>query len=88
MKMYIVGYDVWGNEEEGFDVNDIYRYYDYVIDVPYDIKEEEVLELVKKWGCINPKLLENVSVCLWDENFIEFEDKETGKPLFRLEAMK
>lgn len=53
-KMYLVGYDVWGNADAGFDVNDIYRYYDVTIDIPNDIQEEELLELVKNWDMLTP----------------------------------
>jgi len=86
-KMYLVGYDVWGNADAGFDVNNIYRYHDDTIDIPDDIGEEELLELVKSWGTLNPKKLDNLSIFDWNEWFIEFENGKTGEPLFRLEAV-
>ena len=86
-KMYLVGYEVWGNEETGYDVNNIYRYYDCTIDIPDDIDNEELVKLVKSWDALNPKKLENLSIFNWDEWFIEFENENTGESLFRLEEV-
>ena len=97
MKMQLVEYDVWGNAEEGFEVNNVFR-----TDAYYEIGDEDTKEDVvhklktvdQTWTSIletriGPWLCEEaeVEVDLWDENYIEIVVAKTGEPLGRLEVV-
>lgn len=82
-------FDVWGNEEDGFEVNnlahvtdiEIKDYTDYnemfqaLIDVGFLTDEYELDELISKFDIWN------------DYTFIEFHIKDNYKPCFRLELV-
>jgi hypothetical protein len=72
-------WDVWGNETDGFDVNDVSRHDFTVSRLDSD---SDVLEALEENGF-------NVSGCNiemeWNESNVELTDFDTGKPLGRLE---
>jgi hypothetical protein len=44
----VYGYDVWGNEEDGFDVNDVYRL--GTVELPPDARLEQIIDVLKEEG--------------------------------------
>jgi hypothetical protein len=72
-------WDVWGNETDGFDVNDVSRHDFTASRLDSD---SDVLEALEENGF-------NVSGCNinmeWNESSVELTDFDTGKPLGRLE---
>ena len=101
MKYQLVIYDTWGNAEDGFDVNDIYRY-DVFYEITDDMTGDDVVNLLKteekqfpspvSIGAYSTATLllpdADVEADMTDENFIEFYDAQTGEPLGRLEAVR
>lgn len=59
MKMRIVEYDTWGNAEDGYDVNNIYKT-DMVYDIPEGASEDDIIKILKEVDVKHPA--EN----LWD----------------------
>ena len=49
-KYELIEYDTWGNEEEGFEVNDVYR-----TGIVYDISDTETDEEIIKRMCTEEK---------------------------------
>lgn len=47
----VIGYDVWGNDEDGYEVNDVYTT-NYIIDIEaYDTDETIVSKLINCGYC-------------------------------------
>ena len=99
MKMQLVEYETWGNVEEGFEVNNIYRT-DAYYDIDDDATEADVIHKLKtveqKWPGmfidtprISPWLQEgaDVGVDVLDPEFMEIVITDTGEPIGRLEAV-
>ena len=67
-------YDVWGNEDEGYEVNDVFRT-SSVFDIPDDATDEQILEIIeaKKYVEIDNNVMA--------DDIIYFQSSNTGKPL-------
>ena len=80
-------FDVWGNEEDGWDVNDVSRD-ETDIYIDDDASDEEIVDyLIDKVGFLSPSARGKVEV--WnDGGMIEFSVAETGEPLGRLERKR
>ena len=53
MKYEILSYDIWGNDIDGYEVNDTYRTGYYIeIDNPYDITDKEIKQKLYQVGYI------------------------------------
>lgn len=79
----LVSYDVWGNEEDGFNVNAAYRT-GKTIQFDSDISDKDLVELVSEWAGYPVGL--DVNSC--DPDQIVFLDKTDGffwKPAFELQ---
>lgn len=82
-------FDVWGNEEDGFEVNNLcevgeiqlkdytnyHEMFQALIDIGFLTDLFEIDELISKFDIWN------------DYSFIEFHTKEDNKPRFRLELI-
>ena len=83
MRVRIIDYyDVWGNEEEGYDVNGI------AIFGEYDVRKDfDGFNLLKKVGFLKKEATKR-QLEIWDSGdyFIEYYDKKTGIPLGRIET--
>lgn len=97
MKMQLIEYETWGNAEDGYDVNDVYK-----TDIFYDIgasdNDEDIIwkfknEKKKFWGNIPGSTHEstwlkadaNVHVDWLSEEMLEITETKTGMPIGRLE---
>lgn len=80
MKKYkLFGYEIWGNSEDGFDVNDVHVV-DDEIELAEGASDEEILEAVEA--------TEGVTICGHStEDFIEFLGPQ-GYHIGRLELIK
>ena len=80
-------FDVWGNEEDGWDVNDLSRD-ETDIWIDDDTTDEELVDfLIDEVGFLSPSARGKVEV--WnDGDMIEFSVAETGEPLCRLERTR
>lgn len=80
-------FDVWGNEEDGWDVNNLSRD-ETDIYISDDLTDEEIVDyLIDEVGFLSPQARGNVEV--WnDGDMIEFSVASTGEPLGRLERTR
>lgn len=75
----LYGYEVWGNEDEGFEVNNVYKIESYDIDI--EATESDILKIIEA--------SENVEIdnnCGFWPYALYFIDKNNGKPLGELRA--
>jgi len=79
----VYGYDVWGNEEDGFDVNDVYRLGS--VTLPENADLEQIIEVLKEGGHLkeiaSPENIDESG--MGDENII-YLDEDNGCPLMEL----
>lgn len=76
-------FDVWGNVEVGYEVNDL-CVEETGIFIADDSTDQEVLSLLVRIGFLVTDDLEKVCI-KWEGDMIEIEGVETGVPLGRLE---
>ena len=76
-------FDVWGNAEVGYEVNDL-CVEETGIFIADDSIDQEVLSLLVRIGFLVTDDLEKVCI-KWEGDMIEIEGVETGVPLGRLE---
>lgn len=80
-------FDVWGNEEDGWDVNNLTKI-DLDISLSENYTHAEVIDILKEKGYLTLSAsLENIEIVDNYENFIEFFVKSDGQPFCRLERL-
>jgi hypothetical protein len=83
MKYQLVLLDVWGNEEDGFEVNDISKTQTF-IEIPDASTDDEIMAILEKNEIIRPVGV-SVNDIWYPDIFID--DAKTGKPIIRLDAI-
>jgi hypothetical protein len=86
MKIELLNYfDVWGNEEDGYEVNDQTRHeHD---DFPDVIADQSVLDFLINKDYIVDATLDDLEIC--DQgDYIQILDKLTGKPLYGISLLE
>ena len=79
--------DVYGNEEDGFEVNDVSR--NEGLFVPKDASDGQLIEILKTEGWLKPETTkEDVLVDDAGDGMIEFTQAKDMLPLFRFEISK
>ncbi len=79
-KWQIADLDVWGNEKEGFEVNNVFRL-DVYIELPEDFTKADIVKALKLVGYLK-KHVQNRQVTMdGDENFIYLEQTKNGCPV-------
>lgn len=74
--------DVWGNEEEGFEVNDVYK--GDIFEVPDNYTDNDLFNILKDQGFLkNYVRFEDIEF-VENEGFTELFDAVTGEPLWQL----
>lgn len=76
-------FDVWGNEEDGYEVNDL-CVEETDIFIADNSTDQEVLSLLVRIGFLTTDDPEKVCI-KWEDDMIEIEGVKTGVPLGRLE---
>lgn len=74
-------YDVWGNEKEGFNVNDVYST-DEIYEIDLDWNDKLLIQELKKQGLIKKGIRSKSIETSGDGDTIYFDYK--GKPEFEL----
>lgn len=85
-KYRLVNYfDVWGNEEDGYEVNDSCVEFDDLM-ITDDAEDKDIINYLIEIGFLIEAAREKVDV---NNSFdwIEIEQKDTGYPLCRLERV-
>ena len=79
-------FDVWGNPEDGYEVNNLSREFNVIL--PHDATIEDVITALICKGYFTP-LATKWTVEAWDDGtMIELYQVEDGKPLCRLEYIE
>lgn len=79
--------DVWGNEEDGYEVNDWWAVGELNF-TDMEIQDDKViLEKMKKAGYLKTSDMRKLEVVA-DYGFIEIVERKTGKYLYNLELKK
>lgn len=74
-------YDVWGNEEDGFEVNDTYKVVDKLtIDIE-TITDEEILDLLKEFNVVDESATLDDIYIDYMSDAIYVDEADTRKPL-------
>lgn len=75
--------DVWGNEDDGFEVNNEFKA--GTVELPYGATDEELLKIFKEDHLEANVTLKSVSFDEQSsEGFFVIENKKTGEPLFHV----
>lgn len=88
MKTWVVyDLDVWGNEEDGYEVNDWWAVGELSF-TDMEIQDDKViLEKMKKAGYLKTSDMRKLEVVA-DYGFIQIVERKTGKYLYNLELKK
>ena len=74
-------FDVWGNETDGYEVNDKIDT-NITLEIPYDVTDEELISKLVNVGFLgNNATVENVRIEWSDETFCELFEMGTYLPL-------
>ena len=85
MKIQIIHYfDVWGNQEEGYEVNDLCTHSTIEREsFPYEKKEN--LEVLKETDLIKESVTEDMIEIECDgDNWVEINEASNGRPFCRI----
>ena len=80
-------FDVWGNVDDGFEVNNQCVEFDDLVIVG-DLTDQELVDYLFGIGFFTTNDLSKFDIHAWDSDFIEFFVEETGEPLCRLERVE
>lgn len=79
-------FDVWGNEEDGFEVNNLAVIEDGIT-ISDDATEQDILDLLYNMEYLNTKDPSKINVEMFDPDMIELFDAKTECPICRLERI-
>lgn len=87
MRMILIDYfDVWGNEEDGFEVNNLARYDERPVGINDPEDEVDILISLVSYGYLKPEAVKLLEVDFSMNDFcLEINIRETGEPVCRLE---
>lgn len=77
-------YDIWGNEKEGYEVNNLCTWITD-IEIADDATDADIINYLKSINFISEKATTETVELDGDDFYIELTEKETGYPLGRLE---
>lgn len=80
-------YDVWGNEHDGYQVNDVFRTSETVEFDP-DASDEEIIKALKSAGILRPRIRASAIELDGDDAVIYVNDARNGRPEFELRLDK
>ena len=85
MKYNLIDYfDVWGNDVEGYEVNNLCKT-DIYINIEEEDNDVDILVKLVESGYFLPNAVKKVEVEWLEESYIEFYEKNNYMPLCRLE---
>ena len=74
-------YDVWGNEKDGYEVNDIFKTSE-TYEIPAEATDAHVIKALRKQGCFKARVLSRLIEIDGDDETIYVSYK--GRPEFEL----
>lgn len=79
-------FDVWGNAEDGWEVNDLTTVEDDIVIVE-DSTDEEIIDFLIQIEYLKPEARENVHLESYDNEMIEIVQTKDDYPIGRLEMI-
>lgn len=79
-------FDVWGNEEDGWEVNDLTTVEDDIV-IAEDSTDEEIIDFLIQIEYLKPEARENVHLESYDNEMIEIVQTKDDYPIGRLEMI-
>lgn len=77
-------YDVWGNEDDGFYVNDVRRS-GYTVELPPDVSDTDLLRILRDEGVLNKRATtRTVQIESDDEYSFVLYEKKSMRPVGEL----
>lgn len=88
MRYEIIDYDVWGNERDGFNVNQSFHT-GHFVEIPEDATDAEIVRILKDEGVLK-KTVRTASVGIEGESGYDlyFTHLPTSRPEFELRAVR
>jgi hypothetical protein len=83
MKFEVIDHEVWGNDEEGFEVNDSWKI--GIIELSEDCTDEEILETMKEFGYFKESVkVTDIEIDGEIEYSLYINQSDNGRPLCEL----
>ena len=79
-------FDVWGNAEDGWEVNDLTTVEDDIV-IAEDSTDEEIIDFLIQIEYLKPEARENVHLESYDNEMIEIVQTKDDYPIGRLEMI-
>lgn len=87
-KFELINHDVWGNDEEGYQVNDSWKIGEIEIN-SVDCDNEEIVEALKEFGFLKDSVtVEDIEVEGETEYSLYINEADTLKPLCELRRIQ
>lgn len=90
IKLKVVDLDVWGNETDGFEINNWFNL--GILEFPrkkdaYDIKTSSIKKKLVTEGFLKPSAIRKVDLddCSSMDFFYQVIEKKTGKPIYHIQ---
>jgi hypothetical protein len=88
MRYQLIEYDVWGNQRDGFEVNQSF-YTDQYADIPEGASDAEIVRILKDEGIIKKSARASSVEIEGEEGYdLYFKHRPTGRPEFELRAKR
>ena len=79
-------FDVWGNAEDGWEVNDLTTVEDDIV-ITEDSSDEDIIDFLIQIEYLKPEARENVHLESYDNEMIEIVQTKDDYPIGRLEMI-
>lgn len=79
-------YDVWGNEEDGWEVND--SMHKGTVVIPDNADKEQVIQALQAENIFSNLASLRTVVIVWVDQCIQLDEASTGKPLLTLKPLE
>lgn len=84
----LINYDVWGNEKDGFEINNQFYTNDYV-EIPKGASDAEIISILKDEGIIKKGAKKESIEIDGEEGYsLRFTHRPTGRPEFELRSKR
>jgi hypothetical protein len=81
----VINYDVWGNEDEGFEVNNAFKTGKFIT-LYENMTDDEIIERLKEKDFVHDWVtIDSVEISGEFDHSLQVTAKENGKPLFELQ---
>lgn len=92
IKLKVIDLDVWGNQEDGFEINNFFNVGEIEFPKksdPYSISKSLLKTKLVSGGFLKPEAKRKIDLddCSYADFFYQVIEKKTGKPLYNIEVI-